>query len=90
MKEKLPDITFERVMYLHDFIVFYVFSFLKFFDGSAIDEDPENYYMEREWRMLGSLNFRLRNVHRIILPESFAKQFREDIPEYFGQITFVD
>lgn len=80
----------EHLDYFLDFLDFYVFSFIKFFDDAKSDDDPENYYMEREWRMHGNLNFALENIHRIILPMSFAKRFREDIPDYFGQITFVD
>ena len=67
-----------------------VFPFFKFFDAEKDDTDNENYYMEREWRLMGCLDFEdLSNIHRVVLPSSFAKQFREDFPEYFGQITFV-
>ena len=41
-----------------------VFSFIKFFDDSTSDDDAANVYMEREWRVLGDVNFGLANVHR--------------------------
>lgn len=68
----------------------YVFSFLKYFDATTSDEDPENFYMEREWRVLGDVKFELKNVHRIFLLPSYAERFREDMPGYTGQVTFVE
>lgn len=67
-----------------------VFSFLKVFDDSKQENDPENYYMEREWRIVGNLKFELKDVCRVIIPKSFAKNLRTDLPNYFGQISFVD
>lgn len=67
----------------------HVFSYMKFFDDSIYDDSKENYYMEREWRKLGSLEFKISDVYRILLPEPYAKQFREDVPEYLGQLSFV-
>ena len=75
---------------LQRFFDFHIFSFIKLFDDSLPDKDPENYYMEREWRLLGNLKFRFDNVVRVILPQKFAQQFRNDIPDYVGQITFSD
>ncbi len=46
--------------------------------------------MEREWRVLDRVPFALSDVCRIILPESYARRFRADIPNYFGQISFVE
>jgi hypothetical protein len=67
-----------------------VFPFIKFFDAEKDDTDDENYYMEREWRLIGSLEFKsLSKICRVILPCSFAEQFRKDFPEYLGQITFA-
>lgn len=67
---------------------FGVFSYIKCFDASKSDEDPENYYMEREWRVIGHVFFKLNDVHRVIFPKSYAERFRDDLPEYIGQITF--
>ena len=75
---------------LQVFLNVYVFSFLKIFDDMTTDEDPQNFYMEREWRVLGDINFELQDVYRVFLPRSYAERFREDLPEYTGQVTFVD
>ncbi len=72
------------------FLYFHVFSRMKFFDHTLEDDDKENFYFEREWRLLGSLDFGLDNVERIILPKEYSKKFREDFPNYYGQINFVE
>lgn len=89
--QESPGVTgdFRRLLNLQGFLDFHVFSFTKFFDDTKPDDDPANFYMEREWRMLGNLDFRLEDVHRVILPESYAKRFRQDVPKYAGQVTFV-
>ena len=69
---------------------FRVFSFIKYFEASKSEADAENYYMEREWRLLGCLKFALQDVWRIILPAEYAKRFRQDFPDYNGQITFAE
>jgi hypothetical protein len=71
------------------FLDFEVFSFLKFFEYPTEDEDPQNYYMEREWRLVGDLRFTLADLRRVILPESYAPRLREDIPGYHGQVMFA-
>ena len=79
-----------RLMDLQRFFGFQVFSFVKFFDDAKSDEDPENFYMEREWRIIGNLKFSLDDARRVVLPESYARRLRDDVPSYVGQITFVD
>lgn len=79
-----------RVNDLYTFLDHYVFSFTKFFDSKKSEEHEDNYYMEREWRLLGNVYFELSDVYRIILPESYAEAFRKDFPDYAGQITFSD
>lgn len=78
----------ERFERLAHFLDFEVWSFLKFFQYPTDDADPENYYMEREWRMLGTLRFALSDVRRVILPEPYAAEFRKALPDYHGQVTF--
>lgn len=64
--------------------------FLKPFSTSLPDEHPENVYMEREWRILGNLQFALDDVVRVILPKQYRKRFREDSPHFYGQVHFPD
>jgi hypothetical protein len=69
----------------------YLLSYMKFFDANKSDDDEENFYMEREWRSPYYIHFEIEDILRIILPNSyFSKKFRDDIPEYAGQITFSD
>jgi hypothetical protein len=75
---------------LQAFLDFYVFSFMKYFDANTSDDDPKNVYMEREWRVVGDVGFDLNDVYRVILPRSYAERFRRDLPEYTGQVTFVE
>ncbi len=64
--------------------------FVKGFDPLRPDEDPKNYYMEREWRTTHHyIQFSLDEVRRVFLPERFAKRFRDDLPAYANQVTFV-
>jgi len=75
---------------LETFLAFEFWSFIKFFDTAKQDTDTENYYMEREWRILGKLNFSIEEIHRIILPKLYAQRLRQDVREYCGQLTFSD
>ena len=65
-------------------------SYVKFFDANKSDDDEENFYMEREWRSPYYIHFEIEDIQRIILPNSYSKKFRHDVPEFVGQITFSD
>jgi hypothetical protein len=73
-----------------EFLMNGIFDFIKCFDASKAEDDPDNYYMEREWRLPRNLNFDLKDVERIIMPRKFASTFRADLPGYNGQLHFVD
>jgi hypothetical protein len=65
-------------------------SFCVPFDSAKDDTDQENYYMEREWRVIGDVRFSLDDVYRVILPRPYAQRLRDDVSDYVGQITFPD
>lgn len=75
---------------LKRFLLLRVLSYLKAFDSSLPEDAPDNYYMEREWRVIGKVEFETGDIARIIIPRDFAGQFRERLPEYCGQISFPD
>lgn len=72
------------------FLGFQVLCFIKFFDSSLPDDHPENFYMEREWRVLGTLKFDIGSVHRVLLPVEYASRFHSDFPSYHQQVTFIE
>lgn len=87
--EGLPKRVSDDAMRAHQFLLIRAFSLVKAFRGDSADDDPENYYMEREWRRYGDLDFALGDVCRVYLPERFAKRLRENLPGYHGQVTFT-
>ncbi|MFZ0426802.1 MAG: abortive infection system antitoxin AbiGi family protein [Acidobacteriota bacterium] len=64
-------------------------AYAKPFDPLLGDEQRENYYLEREWRLLGDLQFRLDQVERVFLPREYAREFHKRVTEYPGQLTFI-
>jgi hypothetical protein len=75
---------------LFAFFVLNLLGFIKGFDSTRKEHESENYYMEREWRVLTDFEFKLSNVERVILPRNYAKRFRRDFSEYYGQIHYPD
>jgi Putative abortive phage resistance protein AbiGi, antitoxin len=75
--------------WLRNFIAWYIGCFIKPFDPSKADDDPANFYMEREWRVLGKVDFGLDDVVRVFLAKRYFAHFRKELPEYVGQLQEV-
>jgi Putative abortive phage resistance protein AbiGi, antitoxin len=94
--ERMLDQLFERLDPINDrsdlpnLVLQRFVAYIKLFDSSLPEGDPDNYYMEREWRVLGKVEFEVGDVARIVIPSDFAQQFRDKVPEYCGQISFPD
>ena len=71
---------------LQRFLDFHVFSFIKFYDHEAADDNDDNHYLEREWRVLGNIEFSLGDVQTVFMPRAFAVRFRADCPLYTSQL----
>lgn len=82
--------TYMGLQSISYFLIQEVFGYIKFFDDSKKEDDPENYYMEREWRLVNHLNFQIDDVCRVIFPENYTRRFRSDVSEFNGQITFSE
>jgi len=67
----------------------YILRYIKCFDDSLDEDDQDNYYMEREWRILDQVEFTLENVNKIILPESYGERFHDEFPQYSGMVKLV-
>ena len=83
------DTNYQRLNYLLSFFEQATLLFVKWFDAELAEDDPENVYMEREWRTLEDVHFSTDDVTRIFLPREFARRLRSDLPDYYGAISFV-
>jgi hypothetical protein len=84
-----PEVR-DRLEQMFNFVNLYLLCFAKLFDDHLDVEHPDNFYMEREWRVPGVVAFTMDDVRRILLPESFARRFREGFPKYAGQVSFAE
>ncbi|MCB2291887.1 hypothetical protein LGK97_19500 [Clostridium sp. CS001] len=78
-----------EIINMRFFIDQYLMSYLKFFDSSKDDEDIDNYYMEREWRSLMKIDFKLNDIYRLILPSKYLNKFMLEFPKYKGHVTTI-
>ncbi len=64
-----------------------LFGHLKFYDPELPTDDIDNYYMEREWRVNGRVEFTLADVQRVLVPPEFVAPMAEAYPELGSCIT---
>lgn len=66
-------------------------AFTKIFDPILADDDADNYYMEREWRILSDVEFLLNDIKTIYLPaEEYKSRFKCDFPSFEGNILILN
>ena len=58
--------------------------FIKPFNCDLSFEDPNNYYTEREWRLLGSVEIMPKSVKRIVVAAGYKDRLLKDLPEFAG------
>jgi hypothetical protein len=75
---------------LQNDIEFLVFGQLKFFTVGLDEDDSDNFYMEREWRVPEGFAFSLEDIARVIVPQEFEDKFRSDMPGYSGEIMVAE
>jgi hypothetical protein len=75
---------------LQDYIKQYLLSYCKAFEANRDDDDERHFYMEREWRVLDDVLFAVSDIERLVVPRSFSKQLRDDLPGFYGQTYFLD
>lgn len=66
------------------------FLYNKYYDHTLSENDPENYYYEREWRVLRTVFFTMNDIVTVYLPSAYVKRFVNDFPEYNGGFYMLD
>jgi hypothetical protein len=63
--------------------------YFKAFDATLPEDDPNNFYMEREWRRLGNMCFEPEHVGHILVPGEFVEPLRREYPAFASRIVDV-
>ncbi len=63
-----------------------VLAFVKDFRSREPEESRKNYYMEREWRIYGDVEFAPKDVTGIILPKGYKEAFKRRFPEHAHKV----
>ena len=50
----------------------------------------DNYYMEREWRVAGKVEFAVKDIANLYVAQAFLNQATQDFPDLAGNIIALD
>ena len=76
----------EKYRRFQEFFMVHINPYFKFFDHTLPDEHHDNYYFEREWRVVGNVEFAFSDIKKVLLPEEYETRFRNDFPDYKGPV----
>jgi hypothetical protein len=66
-----------------------LFGYLKFYDPALPLDHPDNYYMEREWRVNGRVKFAVSDLQRVLVPPEYIERTLDRFPELGSALTPV-
>lgn len=81
------DANEEEQVRIDDWVEFGVLAYVKFFDPALSEADPDNYYMEREWRSTTAIPFTITDVTTLYVPDGFARTVAVELPAFTGRVS---
>ena len=84
-----PETIDERVALVKTALKKDTLSFLKPFRSELPDDHIDNFYMEREWRMLGNAYFakEIGAVEHVCVPGEYVEDLGQEFPDYKDRIV---
>ena len=81
------DATDDEQERIDDWLDFGVLAYVKFFDPSLPEDDPQNVYMEREWRSTSNVQFDLADVTALYVAQGFRDAVQAVFPGLGGDVV---
>lgn len=75
-----PEVGPNPAQRISDWLAGEVFAFVKFFDPTLDPNDPDNFYMEREWRTVRSVQFSGNDIACAFVAPGYGVQLQEAAP----------
>tara|TARA_R110000787_G_scaffold278320_1_gene387998 strand:+ start:1559 stop:2056 length:498 start_codon:yes stop_codon:yes gene_type:complete len=85
-----PDNANESLSVLESTLLKDFIGFIKPFNSEINIEDPDNYYMEREWRKLGNIKFEEQFVCTVVILCGYESDFLREFSQYKGRLEVVN
>lgn len=61
-------------------------AFVKAYDATLSERDLQNFFMEREWRRFGALEFEPQQIATVVVAPGFLARAKNELPEYEDRI----
>lgn len=81
-----PTSTHEAVIGIDDVFVQQFLAYIKPFNSELADDDPNNFYSEREWRKFGNLLFQPPEVIRVLVAPDYMERLKRERPAYTDKV----
>lgn len=85
----LPTSAIEALQKAEHTLALRVLAFVKPYESTLDDSDPNYRYSEREWRKLGNLLFESADVLRVVVGGAFIERAREELPDFRERICMA-
>jgi hypothetical protein len=82
-----PKSKDEAVIAIDDAFVQHFLAYIKPFNSELAEDNPNNFYSEREWRKFGNLLFQPVEVMRVLVAPEYVDRLAKDRPAYAAKIT---
>jgi len=83
---KIASTPEEAISATHSMLLKDFLAFIKPFNSELSHSDPNNYYMEREWRKYGNMKFETGQVTRVLVANGYKEQTIENYPAYEDRV----
>lgn len=87
--ETLPKSAAEALEKSEHTLALRVLAFIKPYESTLDESDPNYYYSEREWRKLGNLMFEPNDILRVVVDHSFLARAREELPAFRDRLCSI-
>lgn len=84
--DKTPDSPEEAIYAVYDILRVHFLSFIKPFNAEVPLNHHHNFYMEREWRKYGNMDFEASQVSKLVVAKGFGDRTVEDFPAYADRV----
>lgn len=86
----VPPSSLESAISAMQSMVFKDFlAFIKPFNSELPQNDQMNYYMEREWRKYGNMQFEINDLTKVIVAVGYEERLEKDYPNLKNRILGI-